>query len=146
MGLNRKQAEFYAQQLHHYTKTIEPRLTIGGIITELERVPSDDPVAVLAAAWATVRKMRVGEYRAFSKIGAELVAQAMPSMPPAPPVQVPPVAQFRRPDQSAVPFNPRLEAECPHHTAQRRVGCPGCKADWLAGEITRSEYEERQAA
>lgn len=132
MGLNHKQAEFYAPQLHHYTKTLDPRLTIGGIINELKNVPNDDPVVIMAAAWATVRKMRSGEYRAFSKIGEEIINQYLPAAPAPTPA---PQASYRPYTQSAShqPVNPRFEPECPAHPGQRQANCGGCRADRLAG-------------
>ena len=131
MGLNHKQAEFYAPQLHHYTKALDLRLTIGGIINELKAVPNDDPVVIMAAAWATVRKMRAGEYRAFSKLGEEIVNQYLPTTPaPAPQASYRPYTQ----GTSHQPVNPRLEPECPTHPGQRAANCGGCRADQLAAD------------
>lgn len=133
MGLKHKQAEFYAPQLHHYTKPLDPRLTIGGIINELKTVPHDDPVVIMAAAWATVRKMRSGEYRAFSKIGEEIINQYLPTTPA--PTPVPQAASYRpHQTQSNQPLNPRFEPECPNHLGQRQTNCGGCRADLLAGD------------
>lgn len=130
MGLNHKQAEFYAPQLHHYIKALDPRLSIGGIINELKTVPNDDPVVIMAAAWATVRKMRSGEYRAFSKLGEEIVNQYLPTAPaPAPQASYQPYTQ----GTSRQPVNPRFEPECPTHPGQRAANCGGCRADQLAG-------------
>ncbi|MFW0120308.1 hypothetical protein ACN08Y_10380 [Rothia sp. P5764] len=140
VGLNHKQAEFYAPQIHHYTKAVEPRLEIGGIINELKNVPNDDPVVILAAAWATVRKMRSGEYRAFSKLGEEIVNQYLPTETPAP---APAIRPYDTPGNHQ-PVNPRLEPECPKHTGQRATNCGGCRADQLATNPT--EYPELKAA
>lgn len=142
MGLNHKQAEFYAPQLHHYTKALDPRLTIGGIINELKTIPNDDPVVIMAAAWATVRKMRSGEYRAFSKLGEEIVNQYLPTSPA--PASAP-QSSYRPYQQSTAhqPVNPRLEPECPTHPGQRAANCGGCRADRLAG--TPAEYPALRA-
>lgn len=135
MGLNHKQAEFYAPQLHHYTKSVEPRLTVGGVISELKNVPNDDPVAIMAAAWSTVRKMRSGEYRAFSKLGDELVKQYLPAESPAP--VLPAVRPYQR-GSSHQPINPRVDAECPEHEGQWAANCGPCR---VAGLVVESpEY------
>lgn len=145
LGLNHKQAEFYAPQLHHYTKPLDPRLTIGGIINELKAVPNDDPVVIMAAAWATVRKMRAGEYRAFSKLGEEVVNQYPPTDAPAPASSQ---ASYRpyQAQASHQPVSPRLEPECPKHPGQRQTNCGGCKADKLAGEPAYYPTLHTQAA
>lgn len=143
MGLTHKQAEFYAPQLHHYTKPIDPRLTIGGIINELKTVPNDDPVVIMAAAWATVRKMRSGEYRAFSKLGEEVVNQYLPTGPasvPAPQVSYRPYTQ----GASHQPVNPRYEAECPEHPGQRAgEKCGGCRSERIG--LPPAEYPALRA-
>lgn len=143
MGLNHKQAEFYAPQLHHYTKAVEPRLTVGGIINELKTVLCDDPVVILAAAWGTVAKMRRGEYRAFSKLGEEVVNHFLGGQP----APVTPTPQFKplAPPVSQ-PFNPRREAQCEWHPEAAGRNCSACRAEWLAGDITEKEYRARQSA
>ena len=143
MGLNHKQAEFYAPQLHHYTKTVEPRLTVGGIINELKNVLCDDPVVILAAAWATVAKMRRGEYQAFSKLGEEVVNHFLSGQP----TPADPTPQFKPLNQPAPqPFNPRREARCEWHPESARRNCSACRAEWLAGDISEKEYRGRQNA
>lgn len=143
--MNHEQAVYIAKQLERFLEGTTANIGVGGIITELRKA-GGEPLDIITAAWATVRKIKSGKYKTFQMIHNEIAEMLISDYAPATTTPSPvPQASYRPYQQSTAhqPVNPRLEPECPTHPGQRAANCGGCRADRLAG--TPAEYPALRA-
>lgn len=137
--MNHEQAVYIAKQLERFLEGTTANIGAGGIITELRKA-GGEPLDIITAAWATVRKIKSGKYKTFQMIHNEIAEMLISDYAPATTAATSPAsapqASYRPYTQgtSHQPVNPRLEPECPTHPGQRATNCGGCRADQLAAE------------
>lgn len=135
--MNHEQAVYIAKQLEQFLQGTTTNIGAGGIITELRKA-GGEPLDIITAAWATVRKIKTGKYKTFQMIHNEiaemLIADCTPTTPAPAPAPAPSAPSPTYRPTRAQPINPRYETECPTHPGQRQANCGGCRADQLAGE------------
>lgn len=125
--MNREQARYLANQLTGFLQGTTSTIGVGGIITELEAQRADT-LAVIAAAWTTVYKIRAGVYQSFAMLAGEVAALVSAgSTPPSPPAARPPA-----PATSPEP--------CPAHFWAPANNCGACWSEIKTGHRPASAY------
>ena len=144
--MNRPMAEMLAAPVASFIAHQRPDLNLNAAVVAAELTKSPTPYAVtMQAAWKLAGDLaaRAGAHKTFAGL-AEVATSLMISTHLPPPA---PVAQFKPLNPPALqPFNPRREARCEWHAESARRNCSACRAEWLAGDITQTEYQQRQAA
>lgn len=132
--MNHEQAVYIAKQLERFLEGTTANIGVGGIITELRKA-GGEPLDIITAAWATVRKIKSGKYKTFQMIHNEIAEMLISDYAPAITSPAPvPQASYRHYAQgtSHQPINPRYEMECPKHEGKLASNCGGCRADELS--------------
>lgn len=144
--MNRAMAEMLAAPVASFLAHHRPDLRVTTAVVAAEMVKSPTPHAVtMQAAWKLAGDLadRAGGHRTFKglvEVATGLViATHLP--PPAPVTQFKPLTQA-----TPEPFNPRRQAPCKTHPDFAATGCAACRSELLAGDITQTEYQQRQAA
>lgn len=144
--MNRPMAEMLAAPVASFIAHQRPDLNLTAAVVAAELTKSPTPYAVtMQAAWKLAGDLaaRAGAHKTFAGL-AEVATSLMISTHLPPPA---PVAQFKPlTPATPEPFNPRRQAPCKTHPDFAATGCAACRSELLAGDITQTEYQQRQAA